>query len=266
MVKQSWVFCSFKMTRCHWVWHRMRLDWIKGYCETLARASGVLVLFHFTRIIPSDEDISALIDGVTYRRQSAVQANCSLPPASENTSNTGRHRKSLLSLHCTSSHSSVTHPPSSSRSALQLPTQLFSSRLPSLTMHGLAPPSFLPSLPLTSVPLLSLPLPTGSCCSCNSELNHIRARTAHTCTRSHFVRSRCKCNAKECPDQQKVPKPITVMSSFGRLACVVAFARIYLCFSLRARSRLLGGHVRVNGALYDGRTVDYCPSVRGFHN
>lgn len=64
---------------------------------------------------------------------------------------TGRNRKHLLSLHCTSSHSSVTHPPFSSLSALHLLTQLFSSRLPSLTMHGYTLPSFL----LTSILLLT---------------------------------------------------------------------------------------------------------------
>lgn len=48
----------------------------------------------------------------------------------------------------------------------------------------------------------------------------------------HFIYLRCKCNIKECPDQQKVLKPITVMRSFGMCACVDTFACIWLCFTM----------------------------------
>lgn len=48
----------------------------------------------------------------------------------------------------------------------------------------------------------------------------------------HFIYLRCKSNIKECPDQQKVLKPITVMRSFGMCACVDVFACIWLRFTM----------------------------------
>lgn len=101
----------------------------------------------------------------------------------------------------------------SSLPALQLPTQLFSSRLPSLTMHGLASPSSAP--PLFFSPFI------GSWSILTKPLTHT-CKSAHTClhcTRVHLSVSiclRCKCDTvKARPHQQKVLKPISVMSSLG---------------------------------------------------
>jgi len=44
-----------------------------------------------------------------------------------------------------------------------------------------------------------------------------------------FIYLICKCNIKECPDQQKVLKPITVMRPSGMYTCVEVFGCI-LCF------------------------------------
>lgn len=49
---------------------------------------------------------------------------------------------------------------------------------------------------------------------------------------SHFIYLRCKCNIKECPDQQTVLKPITVMRSSGMCTCVDVFPCIWLCFTM----------------------------------
>lgn len=62
---------------------------------------------------------------------------------------------------------------------------------------------------------------------------------------SHFTYLRCKCNIKECPDQQKVLKPIAIMRSFGMCACVDAFAWVWLyvamlmCETVRVCSGIL---------------------------
>lgn len=102
---------------------------------------------------------------------------------------TGRNRKSPLSLHCTSSQSSVTHPPFSSLSRLQLPTQLFSSRLPSLTMHGLTPLFSLRWFFCSTTTLsetahahehIRAPLPALHCTALHTCMH------AHTHTRMHF--------------------------------------------------------------------------------
>lgn len=94
---------------------------------------------------------------------------------------TGRKRKSLLSLHCTSSHSSVTHPPS----------LLYSCQLSYLAhVCPLWPCMALPLLPsllLTSV-LLSAPLSLsiGFCCfvtlhKTTHAHQHVHTSTAHIC-------------------------------------------------------------------------------------
>lgn len=96
---------------------------------------------------------------------------------------TGRNRKSPLSLHCTSSQSSVTHPPFSSLSRLQLPTQLFSSRLPSLTMPGLTPLFslrwFFAALQLLAKLLTHTNTYVPHCLHC------IAPRCTHACTHTH---------------------------------------------------------------------------------
>lgn len=98
---------------------------------------------------------------------------------------TGRNRKSPLSLHCTSSQSSVTHPPFSSLSRLQLPTQLFSSRLPSLTMHGLTPLFSSLLSPLVSAELLAKLL-THTNTYVPHRLHCIALRCTHTHIHTHM--------------------------------------------------------------------------------
>ena len=153
MVKQSRVLCGFKMTRCHWVWRRIRLDWIKGYCETLARASGVPVLFHFTGIIPSDEDIFALI----VAERTKDKALCRQTAPCLQPRRTRPHRKTQGKVYCpyTVPHHTaawLTHPP--------LPALLYSCQLSYLAhvcplwpcMASPLPPSF-PPAHLCSSPL-----------------------------------------------------------------------------------------------------------------